>query len=107
MNSGSAALDRRRQPLNNDGSAAFDERASEAAAERGRGREDGRRYRGGGVGGRGLGTWGDDGAENSGGPLVSSDALQAENADLVARYQNELDDARLVETKMSEVNYLY
>lgn len=36
-------------------------------------------------------------------PVVSTGALQAENADLVARFQNELDDARLVETKMSEV----
>lgn len=36
-------------------------------------------------------------------PLVSAGALESENRDLVARFQNELDDARMVETKMSEV----
>lgn len=37
-------------------------------------------------------------------PMMSQGALELENRDLVARFQNELDDARLVETKMSEVS---
>lgn len=36
--------------------------------------------------------------------VISSRVLEVENRDLVARLKNELDDARLVETKMSEVH---
>lgn len=53
-------------------------------------------------------AWGEDkeGEEGASSPLVSSGTLELENRDLVARFQNELDDARLVETKMSEVGFL-
>lgn len=37
---------------------------------------------------------------------ISSRVLEVENRDLVARLKNELDEARLVETKMSEVHWL-
>lgn len=36
--------------------------------------------------------------------VISSRVLEVENRDLVARLKNELDEARLVETKMSEVH---
>eukprot|EP00752_Nemacystus_decipiens_P018776 g16834.t1 len=38
--------------------------------------------------------------------VVSAAVLEGENRDLVARMKNELDDARLVETKMSEISGL-
>ncbi|CBJ27013.1 conserved unknown protein [Ectocarpus siliculosus] len=40
------------------------------------------------------------------GGVVSAAVLEGENRDLVARLKNELDDARLVETKMSEISGL-
>ncbi|CAM9212754.1 unnamed protein product [Scytosiphon promiscuus] len=48
-------------------------------------------------------------SEGSGGdaaPVVSAAVLEGESRDLVARLKNELDDARLVETKMSEISGL-
>lgn len=48
------------------------------------------------------GAGGEEGGGDSDG-VVSTAVLEGENRDLIARMKNELDDARLVETKMSEV----
>lgn len=53
--------------------------------------------------GRGESVVGEESGEGSS-PVVSTAALEGENRDLVARLKNELDDARLVENKMSEVS---
>lgn len=63
-------------------------------------RESGRRYRAGATSGLALQEEEDRGETS---PAVPTGKLELENRDLVARFQNELDDARLVETKMSEV----
>lgn len=58
--------------------------------------------------GRGEAAVGEEmGGEGGGSPVVSAAVLEGENRDLVARLKNELDDARLVETKMSEVGVFF
>lgn len=44
-----------------------------------------------------------EGGGEAAGSIVPASVLEGENRALVARFKNELDDARLVETKMSEV----
>ncbi|CAM9455265.1 unnamed protein product [Choristocarpus tenellus] len=55
---------------------------------------------------RGAGSGSKDGIDVGGGRAVSAEqqqVLEGENRDLLARLENELDDARLVESKMTEV----
>lgn len=87
------------------GSGAAQRRPAAAEGRRRRaqeGTQSGVRRRWAGQGRRAEGAGGDEGGGGSD-DVVSTAVLEGENRDLVARMKNELDDARLVETKMSEV----
>lgn len=62
-----------------------------------------RRWAGGHGGAVGAGVGAEEGSGGSD-DVLSAAVLEGENRDLVARMKNELDDARLVETKMSEAS---